>query len=87
MPRPKHNIDDMLVDELNIKLLQLLKINGGMERTELVRRTGAAWSTVYDHLTKLWLYDIVSKRYKSRRSPGRPKVIWSLSHEFKKKMP
>jgi predicted transcriptional regulator len=70
--RPKSSI----VHELDRNLLKILKKEGPLTRTKLVRITGIARSTLYDSLLRLILKGYVIRFSEERRQRGRPKVYF-----------
>ncbi|MFX0170628.1 MAG: helix-turn-helix domain-containing protein [Candidatus Hodarchaeota archaeon] len=65
-----------IVHELDRNLLEILKKEGPLTRTKLVRLTGIARSTLYDSLLRLILKGYVIRFSEERRQRGRPKVYF-----------
>ena len=63
---------------LDTNLYRYLSENGDYTRTELVKKTGIARSTLYDSLHRLIAKGKVKKYTEEieNRSPGRPKIFF-----------
>jgi len=69
------------------KLIDFLSQNGEVRRATICEQLGLKWTTVYDHLKRLELCDVVKRDIKKRCQkqgaynrylPGRPYTMWSV---------
>jgi predicted ArsR family transcriptional regulator len=67
---------DSIVHELDRNVLEILKREGPITRTRLVKLTGVARSTLYDSLLRLILKGHVLRYSEERKQRGRPKVYF-----------
>ena len=80
----KNSMKSTVEDELttsnptDIKVYEILLKNGPKTRSELVRLTGIARSTLYDSLVRLNLQGKVEKYNETPEGPGRPKVFFQV---------
>ncbi len=65
-----------IVHELDRNVLEILKREGPITRTKLVKLTGVARSTLYDSLLRLILKGHVFRYSEERKQRGRPKVYF-----------
>ncbi|MGQ4833262.1 MAG: winged helix-turn-helix transcriptional regulator [Candidatus Asgardarchaeia archaeon] len=67
------------MDDLDRKILSLLREHGPMTREEIVKRLNIPRTTVYDRLVKMILNGLVEKYSNNRRTRGRPKVFYRVT--------
>ena len=80
------NIDLNQNDELNLSpiqenLINVLKKNGSLNRSQMVQLLDKPRTTIYDNLTSLVSRDIIKKFTKNINSRGRPVVFFKLKEE------
>jgi predicted ArsR family transcriptional regulator len=63
------------------KVINILHQKGSLTRSELVKITGIARSTLYDSLTRLTIKGKVTKYSNKSPGPGRPKVFFKLTEQ------
>lgn len=61
------------------QVLEILLREGPLTRSQLVKKTGVARSTLYDALVRLILQGHVTKFSERPTSPGRPKVFFQAT--------
>ena len=69
---------------LDLKILELLRVDGPMTRFELVMLTLKASSTVYDSLNRLMIkgYVFAFPRYAEHNQRGRPRIYYQAATHF-----
>lgn len=79
--------EDFIDKELKItnitdkKVITILHQKGSLTRSEMVKITGIARSTLYDSLTRLTIKGKVTKYSHKSPGPGRPKVFFKLTEQ------
>lgn len=73
--------DELMFSPLQIELMKLLKDNGPMTRSEMVKETGKSRTTIYDNLMRLQKHNLVKKFSRPRNIRGRPLVYFKIVEE------
>lgn len=60
------------------KIYHLLKENGPMTRSDLMKRTGLPRTTLYDALTRLTIQGLSVRFSEQRQSRGRPRIFYEV---------